>query len=66
MIFKINNGIEINIEAGSKLLCVDNVLPPKFTGKFIEVLDIQDNTILVQLEDDQLSAISPELILGVF
>lgn len=61
MIFKINDGTDVNIEIGMRIKCVTGYLPASFDDKFIEVLDIQGMP-MAQIEDSQLSCISPEII----
>ena len=61
MEFIINNKSVKNIEIGMHIKCVPGYLPQEFNDKFIEVKDIQGYP-MVQLEPEQLSGVSPEII----
>ena len=61
MEFIINNKSVKNIEIGMHIKCVSGYLPQEFNDKFIEVKDIQGYP-MVQLEPEQLSGVSPEII----
>jgi hypothetical protein len=65
MIFTIADGSQKDINAGSMVMVKQGFLPPEFEGKFIEIKAIADGYPMAQLEPEQLSGISPELILVV-
>jgi hypothetical protein len=65
MFFTIADGSQKDITAGKMVMVKQGYLPPEFDGKFIEIKDVSEGYPMAQLEPDQLSGISPELILVV-
>lgn len=62
MTFKIHDGSSVDIKVGSKVVVIPGFLPKSFDGKFIDILEVTEQGPSAQLEPDQLSVISPEII----
>lgn len=65
MIFKIRSGASVDISAGSKVIVVPGFLPKAFDGKLIDIISVSEDGPFAQLEPEQLSVISPEIITTV-